>query len=138
MARQFTPVPGDGIHQSVLIVDDEPMARTLLRLMLVRAGFHVSEAEDGYDALDKVRKNQPDVVLLDVMMPGMDGPTTLQRLRDQAELAATPVAFVTAKVQPQEVAHFKSIGAVDFIAKPFDPMALADQIRDLWMHCRNG
>ena len=71
-------------------------------------------------------------------MPGMDGPTTLQRLRDQAELVATPVAFVTAKVQPQEVAHFKSIGAVDVIAKPFDPMALADQIRDLWMHCRNG
>jgi len=57
LSRQFTSAPGENSHQSVLIVDDEPMARTLLRLMLVRAGFHVTEAEDGFDALDKIRKN---------------------------------------------------------------------------------
>ncbi|MDP2107650.1 MAG: response regulator, partial [Rhodocyclaceae bacterium] len=75
--------------------------------------------------------------LLDVMMPGMDGPTTLQALRRLPAHAATPVAFMTAKVQPAEVAHYTSLGALDVIPKPFDPMALAGQVRAIWDK-RNG
>ncbi|MCA9917823.1 MAG: response regulator, partial [Anaerolineales bacterium] len=67
------------------------MARTLLRLMLVRAGFHVSEADDGFDALDKIRKNRPDVVLLDVMMPGMDGFSVCEKLRSEPATAELPI-----------------------------------------------
>jgi len=66
------------------------------------------------------------------MMPGMDGPTTLQKLRELPQLAHTPVIFMTAKVQPQEVAHYKSLGALDVIAKPFDPMALSDTVKRIW------
>lgn len=73
-----------------------------------------------------------DLFLLDVMMPGMDGPTTLGKLRKVPQLAAVPAIFMIAKVQPQEVAQFKSLGALDVIAKPFDPMKLAQQIRDSW------
>jgi len=67
-----------------------------------------------------------------VMMPGMDGPTTLAELRKLPGLENTPIIFMTAKVQPQEVEHFKSLGAVEVIAKPFDPMGLADQVREAW------
>jgi CheY-like chemotaxis protein len=72
------------------------------------------------------------MILLDVMMPGMDGPSTLAALRMHPPLATVPVAFMTAKVQPAEIAHFKSLGARDVIAKPFDPMALAAQVRAIW------
>lgn len=123
----------------ILYVDDDADIRSIVEFALEgEEGLTLELCASGQEAVAKAPTLCPDLILLDVMMPGMDGPTTLQRLRDQAELVATPVAFVTAKVQPQEVAHFKSIGAVDVIAKPFDPMALADQIRDLWMHCRNG
>jgi CheY-like chemotaxis protein len=72
------------------------------------------------------------MILLDVMMPGMDGPSTLEALRERPALADTPVAFMTAKVQPAEVAHYKSLGARDVIAKPFDPMTLASQVQSIW------
>ena len=71
----------------------------------------------------------PDMVLLDVMMPGMDGPSTLKALRERPLLAQVPVAFMTAKVQPPEVVHYKALGALDVITKPFDPMTLAAQVR---------
>ena len=70
MPQIYARLLGESLSQLALIVDDEPMARTLLRLMLVRAGFNVSEAEDGFDALEKVQTSQPDIILLDVMMPG--------------------------------------------------------------------
>jgi CheY-like chemotaxis protein len=66
------------------------------------------------------------------MMPGMDGPTTLQHLRNHPALIKTPVIFMTAKVQPKEITHFMKLGAIDVIAKPFDPMTLADNIRKIW------
>lgn len=66
------------------------------------------------------------------MMPGMDGPTTLARLRAQPATAATPVVFMTAKVQPQEVQRYRELGAIDVISKPFDPMTLSDSIRAIW------
>jgi CheY-like chemotaxis protein len=74
--------------------------------------------------------------LLDVMMPGMDGPTTLIELRKQPSLISTPVIFMTAKVQPSEIADYVKRGAIGVIAKPFDPMTLATQIKELWSNSR--
>ncbi|MBK8431464.1 MAG: response regulator [Chloroflexi bacterium] len=78
-------------------MDDEPMARTLLRLMLVRAGFEVVEAKDGHDALEKLKENRPDLVILDVMMPGMDGFTVCSTMRSQPTTADVPVIMLSAK-----------------------------------------
>ena len=91
------------MNWSVLVVDDEPMARTLLRLMLVRAGFDVHEAEDGFDALEKVKKQPPDVMILDVMMPGMDGFTVCEVLRDDQTTAQIPVIMLSAKTDLDSV-----------------------------------
>lgn len=130
MTRQFNSASGDAIHQSVLIVDDEPMARTLLRLMLVRAGFHVSEAEDGYDALEKVRKNQPDVVLLDVMMPGMDGFTVCEKLRSEPGTAELPIIMLSAKTDLDSINKGLRAGATIYLTKPISPEELTQHVKD--------
>ncbi|HID49778.1 MAG TPA: response regulator, partial [Chromatiales bacterium] len=75
---------------------------------------------------------RPELLLIDVMMPDMDGPTTLAALRDLPGLTDTPAIFITAKVQPDEIAQLQNHGAVDIITKPFDPMTLSDQIRRIW------
>ena len=114
----------------VMYVDDEPDIRMIVEFSLEdEADMTLRICDGGPAALAEAAAFRPDVVLLDVMMPGMDGPSTLQQLRQLPELAGTRFAFVTAKVQPQEVAHFRSLGASAVIAKPFDPMALADQVR---------
>ncbi len=130
MARQFNPATGDNIHQSVLIVDDEPMARTLLRLMLVRAGFHVAEAEDGFDALEKVRKNQPDVILLDVMMPGMDGFAVCEKLRSEPATAALPIIMLSAKTDLDSINKGLRAGATVYLTKPISPEELTQHVKD--------
>jgi CheY-like chemotaxis protein len=89
-------------------------------------------ASSGQEALAVVSKIQPDLVLLDMMMPGMDGLTTLQGLRANSDSASIPVIFMTAKVQDQEIKHYLEAGACGVIAKPFDPMQLAEQVRTIW------
>jgi CheY-like chemotaxis protein len=87
----------------------------------------------GREALDLVASGYvPDLMLLDVMMPGMDGMAVLEGLRALPQTAATPAVFMTAKVQPAEVAQYRAQGALGVIAKPFDPMQLAAQVRRLW------
>lgn len=130
MVQQFNPASGDNIHQSVLIVDDEPMARTLLRLMLVRAGFHVAEAEDGFDALEKVRKNQPDVILLDVMMPGMDGFAVCEKLRSEAATAELPIIMLSAKTDLDSINKGLRAGATIYLTKPISPEELTQHVKD--------
>lgn len=134
MSRQFTSAPGENSHQSVLIVDDEPMARTLLRLMLVRAGFHVTEAEDGFDALDKIRKNQPDVVLLDVMMPGMDGFAVCEQLRSEAATAELPIIMLSAKTDLDSINKGLRAGATVYLTKPISPEDLTQHVKDALVH----
>lgn len=95
-------------------------------------GFEVAVANSGQEALKVIGDFAPDLILLDVMMPGMDGPTTLEELRKIDSLKDTPVVFMTAKVQPKEIEYFKSLGALDVIAKPFDPMLLAEQVKGVW------
>ena len=117
----------------IMYVDDEPDIRAIVEMALQAVGgFAVTLCQDGREALEKAPQVRPDLILLDVMMPGMDGPQTLEALRRVPELAAVPVVFMTAKVQPAEVARFRELGAADVIAKPFDPMALSDQVRAVW------
>lgn len=116
--------------QSVLIVDDEPMARTLLRLMLVRAGFNVAEAQDGFDALEKVRINKPDIILLDVMMPGMDGFTVCETLRNDAETADLPIIMLSAKTDLDSINKGLRIGATKYLMKPISPEDLTGHVRE--------
>lgn len=106
------------------------MARTLLRLMLVRAGFHVSEAEDGFDALDKVRKNRPDVVLLDVMMPGMDGFTVCERIRSEVATAELPIIMLSAKTDLDSINKGLRAGATVYLTKPISPEELTQHVKD--------
>ena len=117
----------------ILYVEDEPDIQAVARMALeMVGGFEVKVCSSGEEALREAEHFAPDMILLDVMMPGMDGPSTLEALRRNPSLADTPVAFMTAKVQPAEVAHYKSLGARGVIAKPFDPVTLAGQVRELW------
>lgn len=95
-------------------------------------GFTVIACESGAEALRCAPEARADLLLLDVMMPGMDGPGLLTLLREMPATAKTPVIFMTAKVQASEVALYKGLGALEVIAKPFDPMALSDQLRRIW------
>jgi CheY-like chemotaxis protein len=91
------------------------------------AGFEVRTAASGEEGLREAAAWQPDLILLDVMMPGMDGPTVLKKLQAIPETASIPVVFITARTQAQEVAALQSLGARGVIAKPFDPMGLGEQ-----------
>ncbi len=118
--------------ERVLLVDDDDDVRLIGELSLGRVGgWEVSCASSGADAVVNAQQAAPDVILLDVMMPGMDGPSTLVRLRAVSALSSVPVIFLTAKVQKQEVRRYLELGAAGVIAKPFDPMTLPDQIRAL-------
>lgn len=117
----------------ILLIDDEEDIRTVARLSLeALGGFHITECPSGQQAVAMAQEVKPHLILLDVMMPGMDGPATLARLKDTAATAPIPVIFMTAKVQPQEVAGYKTLGAIGVISKPFDPMTLAQEVRQLW------
>lgn len=117
----------------ILYVDDEADIRSIVEFALEdEEDFHLELCDSGQDAINRATEFAPDMILLDVMMPGMDGPTTLQHLREIPALSETPVVFVTAKVQPHEIEQFKQLGAAHVIGKPFDPMSLATMIRDTW------
>lgn len=122
----------------ILYVEDEPDIQTVARLALeALGGFTVEICSSGNEALQRAPAFQPQLILLDVMMPAMDGPTTLKKLRELPQFAGTPVVFMTAKVRASEVAGYQAIGALDFIAKPFDPMTLASQVQTLWERHRH-
>lgn len=113
----------------VLIVDDEAAIRMIARLGLERvAGWTVSEASGADEAVAAVAAQRPDVVLLDVMMPGQDGPQTLVRLRALPDGATLPVVFLTAKALRTEMERLGDLDVRGVIAKPFDPMTLADRV----------
>ncbi len=131
MAGDNPSTSGKDTNQTVLVVDDEPMARALLRLMLVRAGFNVMEAEDGFDALEKVRINRPDIVLLDVMMPGMDGFTVCETIREEAETADLPVIMFSAKTDLNSINQGLRAGADVYLTKPISPEELTRHVREV-------
>jgi two-component system OmpR family response regulator len=115
----------------ILVVDDDPDIRHVAALGLSRVGgFAVVEAASGEEALALAAlAPQPDAVLLDVMMPGLDGPDTLARLREDPRTAAIPVVFLTAKALKSETGRLRGLGACGVLTKPFDPMRLAADLR---------
>lgn len=117
--------------QRVLLVDDDPDIRMVGGLALGVGGWDVHVAASGEEGLRMAIELQPDVILLDVMMPTMDGPTTLERLRRNATTSEIPVIFCTAKAQRHEVEYYASLGAAGVIAKPFDAMSLHVEVRDM-------
>ncbi|NEX62327.1 response regulator [Noviherbaspirillum sp. 17J57-3] len=125
--------------KTILYVEDDADIRAVAKIALeIVGGFSLHVCSGGSEAVSAIEQGiRPDLVLLDVMMPGMDGPTTLKALRAFGELASTPVIFMTAKVQPREVEQYQAMGAIGVIAKPFNPMTLAQQVRKLWED-RNG
>ena len=117
----------------ILYVEDQPDIRAVTKVSLEKVGgFELEICSGGEEALSKAVAFSPDLFLLDVMMPGMDGPSTLKALWQLPELANVPVIFMTAKVQTDEVAEYIALGALDVIFKPFDPMTLPDEIREIW------
>ncbi|TBW55473.1 response regulator [Marinobacter halodurans] len=117
----------------VLCVDDEPDIRAVAELALgAVGGFEVTVCASGEDALAVAPDKAPQLILLDVLMPGMDGPETLSSLRRIPSLAAVPVVFMTARAEPSEMEAHRALGAVATIAKPFDPMTLAETVRSIW------
>ena len=119
--------------KKILYVEDECDIRTVAKMALESVGgFEVVACESGAEAVARAPSAKPDLVLLDVMMPGMDGPTTLRALRETFAIDDTPVIFMTAKVQAAEIAQYKALGALDVIPKPFDPMQVSAEIHRIW------
>jgi CheY-like chemotaxis protein len=114
----------------VLIIDDEADIRRIARLGLSRVGgMDVCEASSGSDGLRRAAEEKPDAILLDVMMPRMDGPATLAALRSDPATAAVPVVFLTAKAMGTDLEGLRALGARGVLTKPFDPMTLAAELR---------
>jgi CheY-like chemotaxis protein len=118
--------------RKIMIVDDEEDIREICAVSVREVGkLEVVVASSGQEALERGNAEKPDVILLDVMMPRMDGIETLRKLREQDATARLPVIFFTAKVQEQEIKRYLALGAAGVITKPFDPMKLPDEIRRL-------
>ena len=121
----------------VMLVEDDPDVQTIASMALVDIGeFDLTVCSSGREALAQVGTARPQMILLDVMMPDMDGPTTLEQIRRLPLEPQPPVIFMTAKVQPQEQQRYLSLGAIAVIAKPFDPVTLADQLHAAWARLR--
>jgi len=116
---------------NLLLVDDDADIRLVARMTLKRAGFTVTAVENGLAALEAVRTNPPDVILLDWMMPEMDGPEVCRRLKADPALRDVPVIFLTARSQSAEIARGLALGAAGYIVKPFDALTLGDEVRKL-------
>ncbi len=119
--------------QRIMVVDDAADIRLVARLALEKVGgFDVALCDSGQAAVAALSTFRPDLVLLDVMMPGWDGPTTLAELRKAPEGAALPCVFFTARQEASEVERLKTLGPIGLIAKPFDAMKLASELRAIW------
>jgi DNA-binding response OmpR family regulator len=123
---------------SVLVIDDEAPIRLLCRVNLEAEGMKVAEAADGPSGLEKARANRPDVILLDVMMPGLDGWRVAEQLIDDPATQGIPIVFLTARAEFRDRAKGLDIGGVDYITKPFNPLELAPLVRDLLARIERG
>jgi CheY-like chemotaxis protein len=133
------PEPGGGTSGGraaespplVLLVDDELAIRTICRVNLESDGLAVLEAKNGAEALDEIRRQRPSLVLLDVMMPGLDGWDVAEQLAADAETRDIPVVFLSARAAPEDRLRAQQLGAVGYVVKPFDPIELAGFVRDV-------
>lgn len=119
--------------QKIMLVDDEEDIRTVAEISLCHVGqWEAVVVSSGVEAVALAPEVKPDLILLDVMMPTMDGPSTLKKLRENEETKDIPVIFLTAKVQPNEVTEYLQLGALGVVAKPFDPMSLPSEIKRIF------
>lgn len=120
--------------QRITYVEDEPDIRAITEFALTQlGGYSLDVCASGSEAVERTAGFKPDLVLLDVMMPGMDGIETFRRLKELPEFDTTPVVFMTAKAMKHETDRYRELGAADVIAKPFDPLTLSDRIRQIWV-----
>ncbi|MCA1839476.1 MAG: PleD family two-component system response regulator [Actinomycetota bacterium] len=117
------------MEPTVLIVDDEPDVRTLCKVNLEYEGYRVIEAADGLEALEVVKTDKPDVILLDLMMPNLDGWEVLKRLQADPETGKIPVLLLTAKADQESQLHGWEAGIVEYVTKPFNPVTLPRYIK---------
>ena len=125
----------DQLKKIMLVEDDEDIQEIVKMALASVGGFDIVAVSSGQAALDALLQVKPQLILLDVMMPLMDGPTTLIKLKQMPEGGKTPVVFMTAKVQPYEMDAYKGMGVAGVISKPFDPMTLSQTILDIWKQC---
>ncbi len=120
--------------KNILFVEDEPDIQLIVLASLQHfGGYEVLACSSGEEALQKAAGFRADLILLDVMMPIMDGPTTLSKLRQIRTYAKLPAVFMTAKIQPNEVAELLGFGAAEVIAKPFDPLLLSAKLEKIYL-----
>ena len=122
----------------VLVIDDEPPIRLLCRVNLEAEGMEVLEAADGPTGLQKAKSKRPDVILLDVMMPGLDGWRVAEELLDDPNTHEIPIVFLTARAEFRDRARGLDIGGIDYITKPFNPVELAPLVRGLLERLERG
>jgi two-component system, OmpR family, response regulator len=119
--------------ERILLTEDEPDIQLIAKFALEHIGkYTIALCSSGKEALAQVVSFKPDLIILDVMMPVMDGPTTLKALRQLPQSANTPIVFMTAKVQPDEISDYRTLGAIAVINKPFDAMKLSAKIQAIW------
>jgi DNA-binding response OmpR family regulator len=128
----------DGDLTRVLVIDDEAPIRLLCRVNLEAAGMEVREAGDGLTGLAAAREEPPDVILLDVMMPGMDGWQVLQELLEDPRTEGIPIVFLTARAELRDQARGLELGGIDYVTKPFSPVDLAPLVEDLLARVSRG
>jgi two-component system alkaline phosphatase synthesis response regulator PhoP len=135
-------VDGDAVNENaktrVLVIDDEAPIRLLCRVNLEAEGMQVLEAGDGPAGLAEARSSRPDVILLDVMMPGLDGWAVAEELVDDASTQDIPIVFLTARAELRDRARGLELGGVDYVTKPFNPVELASLVRGLLARVRAG
>lgn len=125
--------------KKILLAEDEPDIRMIAQIALEDiGGFTVKFCESGLQAVNALSEFNPDMILLDMMMPEMDGLTALVEIRKNLKFSNVPIIFLTAKAQSSEIDDYRKIGAADVITKPFDPMTLADKLNAIWMQVNGG
>ena len=127
-----------GMKTRVLVIDDEAPIRLLCRVNLEAEDMVVLEAADGPSGLEKARSETPDVILLDVMMPGLDGWRVAEELLDDPRTSSIPIVFLTARAELRDRARGLDLGGVDYVTKPFNPLELAPLVRDLLSRVEQG
>nr|WP_306268779.1 response regulator [Pararhizobium sp. IMCC3301] len=116
----------------MLVEDDSSIAEIATLTLEDLGGFSVVHCASGFEALTVLQKHRPQLILMDVMMPQMDGRETLRQIREEMKILDLPIIFMSARTQTHERAEYVSLGAAGMIAKPFDPMKLSDTVRQMW------
>ena len=124
-----SPESKQAAGKTILVVDDEPIFVRIISDRLKRSGYRVIAATDGQEAIERAIQEKPDLILLDVLMPGLDGHAALERLRQMEETRSTPVIMLTGLDQMQHVARASSMGVADYVVKPFDLVVLLQKVR---------